>query len=109
MTYAVVTTRQADADLRSIYEYIAFELLAPDNAAGQLARLEKHILQLADFPEKFSRYENEPWKSRQLRVMPVDNYLVLYIPDSIAQVVTIIRVLYGGMDVERQLRTTQTT
>ncbi len=109
MTYAVVTTHQADADLRSIYEYIAFELLAPDNAVGQLGRLEKHILQLADFPEKFSRYENEPWKSRQLRVMPVDNYLVLYIPDSIAQVVTVIRVLYEGMDVERQLRTTQTT
>ena len=48
MTYAVVTTYQADADLRSIYEYIAFELLAPDNAAGQLDRLEKHILRLAE-------------------------------------------------------------
>ena len=31
MTYAVVTTHRADADLRSIYEYIAFELLTPDN------------------------------------------------------------------------------
>ena len=34
MTYEVITTDQADADLRGIYEYIAFELLAPDKDAG---------------------------------------------------------------------------
>lgn len=41
MIYEVVTTRQADADLRGMYEYIAFELLSPDNAAGQFDRLEE--------------------------------------------------------------------
>lgn len=40
MIYEVTTTVQADADLRGIYEYIAFELLSPENAAGQLERLE---------------------------------------------------------------------
>ena len=49
------------------------------------------------------QYELEPWKSRGLRVAPVDNYLVLYIPDDDTQVVTIIRVLYGGRDVNTQL------
>ena len=39
MSYEVITTDQADADLRGIYEYIAFELLSPDNAARQLCRL----------------------------------------------------------------------
>jgi hypothetical protein len=34
MIYEVTTTDQADADLRGVYEYIAFELLSPDNAAG---------------------------------------------------------------------------
>lgn len=33
MTYDVIVTEQADADLRGIYEYIAFELLSPDNAS----------------------------------------------------------------------------
>ncbi len=28
MTYDVIVTEQADADLREIYEYIAFELLS---------------------------------------------------------------------------------
>lgn len=42
MIYEVITTAQADTDLRGIYEYIAFELFSPDNAAGQLDRLEEH-------------------------------------------------------------------
>ena len=104
MIYEVVTTAQADADLRSIYEYIAFELLSPDNAAGQLERLEEHIVKLEEFPEKFRHYEKEPWRSRGLRVMPVDNYLVFYIPDEDAGIVTVIRVMYAGRDVDSQLK-----
>ena len=41
MTYDVRISEQADIDLRSIFEYIAFELQAPENAAGQLDRLER--------------------------------------------------------------------
>ena len=31
MIYEVIITEQADADLRGIYEYIAFELLSPES------------------------------------------------------------------------------
>ena len=103
MIYQVSTTEQADADLRGVYEYIAFELLSPDNATGQLDRLEKHILGLENFPEKFRAYEKEPWHSRGLRVMPVDNYLVFYISDKYTRTVTVIRVMYAGRDVDDQL------
>lgn len=96
MIYEVITTDQADADLRGIYEYIAFELISPDNAAGQLERLEEHIIGIEEFPEKFRPYEKEPWHSRELRVVPVDNYLVFYIPDKDASIVTVIRVMYAG-------------
>ena len=51
---------QADRDLRDIFEYIAFEPLAPENAAGQLDRLEDAISKLDNMPEKFRRYEREP-------------------------------------------------
>ena len=104
MIYAVITTDQADADLRGIYEYIAFELLSPDNAARQLGRLEEHIVGLEEFPERLRHYEKEPWHSRGLRVMPVDNYLVIYIPDNDAGIVTVIRVMYAGRDVDGQLK-----
>ena len=103
MIYEVTTTEQANADLRKIYEYIAFELLSPDNAAGQLDRLEKNIIGLEQFPEKYRVYEKEPWHSRGMRVMPVDNYLVFYILDKDAGFLTVIRVMYEGRDVETQL------
>ena len=103
MIYEVEVSEQADSDLRGIFEYIAFELQSPKNASGQLDRLEKQILSLNTMPERYRRYEKEPWKSRGLRVLPVDNYVVLYIPDCDKKVVTILRVMYAGRDIDNQL------
>lgn len=103
MIFEVEISDQADIDLRNIYEYIAFELQSPENAGGQLDRLEKSIMGLDQMPERFREYEKEPWHSRGLHIMPVDNYCVLYIPDIDKAVVTIIRVMYGGRDIETQL------
>ena len=104
MIYEIEISEQAEADLRGIYEYIAFELLAPENASGQLDRLEKNILRLEQMPERFRIYEEEPWHTRGLRIMPVDNFVVLYIPDKEKGIVTIIRIMYGGRDLPTQLR-----
>ena len=35
--------------------------------------------------------------------MPVDNYLVFYIPDNETETVTVIRVMYSGREVDSQL------
>ena len=83
MIYEVEVSEQADSDLRGIFEYIAFELQSPENASGQLDRLEEQILSLDTMPERYRKYEKEPWKSRGLRVLPVVDYVVLYIPDSV--------------------------
>ena len=103
MIYEVEVSEQADRDLREIFEYIAFELQSPENAIGQLDRLEEQILSLDTMPERYRKYEKEPWKSRGLRILPVDNYVVLYIPDSDKKVVTILRVMYTGRDIDNQL------
>ena len=103
MTFDVQISEQADNDLRGIFEYIAFELLAPENAAGQLDRLEEAISKLEHMPERYRRYEREPWQSRGLRVFQVDNYLVFYILDIETKIVTVIRVMYGGRDVDKEL------
>ena len=104
MIYEVIMTAQADADLRGIYEYIAFELLSPDNARVQLERLEESIIGLKEFPRRFRLYGKELWHSRGLRVMPVDNYQVFYILDDITRRVTIMRVMYDGRNVDEQLK-----
>ena len=103
MIYEVELSEQADSDLRGIFEYISFELQSPENAIGQLDRLEEQILSLDTMPERYRKYEKEPWKSRGFRVLPVDNYVVLYIPDSDKKVVTILRVMYAGRGIDNQL------
>ena len=54
-------------------------------------------------PKCYQKYEKESWKSLELRVLPVDNYVVLYIPDNNKKVVTILRVMYAGRDIDNQL------
>ena len=103
MIYEIEVSEQDDSDLRGIFEYIAFELQAPENASGQLERLEEQILSLDTIPERYRKYEKEPWETRGLRVLPVDNYVILYIPDSDKKVVTILRVMYAGRDIDNQL------
>ena len=71
MIYDIVISDQAEIDLRGIFEYIAFELQAPENASGQLDRLEACIMDLDHMPKRYRQYELEPWKSRGLRVAPV--------------------------------------
>lgn len=103
MKYKIVLTKQADTDLRGIYEYIAFNLLEPELAARQLGRIEKGILSLDEMPERFRMFKKEPWYSRGLRQMPIDNFIVFYIPNDEDQTVTVIRVIYGGRDIGKQL------
>ena len=104
MSYLVNVSEKADEDMRSIFEYIAFELHSMINAIKQLDRLEKAINSLSEMPHRFSRYANEPWNSRGLRMMPVDNYCVFYIPYDERSSVEIIRVMYGGRTIDKILR-----
>ncbi|MDD3228313.1 MAG: type II toxin-antitoxin system RelE/ParE family toxin [Oscillospiraceae bacterium] len=103
MSYAVQLSEQAEADLRGIFEYIAFDLQSVQNAAAQLSRLEKNIYALDKMPERYRRYDKEPWRSRGLRIMSVDNFCVFYIPNAEKSKVSIVRVMYGGRDIETEL------
>lgn len=103
MNFNVVITNQAKADLISIYRYIAHDLQSPQIAEGQLSRLEKAIDSLTQMPERFRVYAHEKWKDRNLRIMPVNNYLVFFIPSKETKTVTVMRIMYGGRDIERQL------
>ncbi|EGO62193.1 type II toxin-antitoxin system RelE/ParE family toxin [Acetonema longum] len=104
MKYKIVTTEQADSDLRAIYEYIAFTLLSPEAAVRQLERIEQSIMKLQEMPERYQLYEEEPWRSRGLRSMPADHFIVFYIPrHEEDKTITVIRVLYGGRNRSEQL------
>ena len=106
MIFNVVYSSEARQDLRDIYEYIAYELLEPDTAAGQTNRIMKAARSLEQMPMRHRLYEEEPWHSQGLRFLPVDNYLIFYLPDETNNIVNIIRIMYDGRDVKRQLSET---
>ncbi len=101
MSMRIVYTLRAQEDLKNIYEYIAFSLSEPDTAKAMYARLTKAVHSLEQMPGRNPLYKDEPWCSQGLRFLPVKKYLILYTAD--ADTVTVIRILYGGMDVSRQL------
>lgn len=103
MNYKINLTPKAQSDLNEIFKYIAFDLQSIQNATGQLDRLEKAITSLEQMPERYRVYDKEPWRNRNLRIMTVDNYLVFYIPNNEERSVTVIRIMYGGRDIDSQL------
>ena len=104
MKFEVELTEKADRDLRNIFLYIAVDLSAPENAERQINRLWNAILSLDELPERYRCYEDEPWYSRGMRVLPIDNFVILYIPYLEEKVVRIVTVMYGGRDISEQLK-----
>lgn len=104
MIYAVKISDEAGSDLRGIYEYIDFDLLVPETAANQLERLKKSIMGLKEMPKRFPLYQKEPWLSRGMRFVPVDNFIVYYIPDDEKGVVTVLRVMYSGRNIDEEFK-----
>lgn len=97
MKFNVELTEQADKDLRSIYLYISVDLNSPENAIKQIKRLWDAILSLDELPQRYRRYEDEPWHSRGIRVLPVDNPFVK------EKIVHIATVMYSGRNIDEHL------
>lgn len=102
--YQVLYSPEALDDIRKIYSYIAYELLAPNAALQQVNRIRKEIRTLDFFPMRYAIVDWEPWKSMQMHKLPVDNYIIFYIVDSNALTVTIIRIVYGEQDTEDHVK-----
>ena len=103
MTYEIKFSGQAEQDLRHVFEYIAYQLQSVQTAAKQLRRIETEIMSLETMPERYRAYDKEPWHSRGLRVLTVNHYLVFYIPNHDTMTVEVLRIMYGGRDIEAQL------
>ena len=99
--YIVKITNRALADMEAIYNYIAIQLQAPENAMGQYNRIAEAIESLHVFPERVKLMESEPERIMGLRQLAVDNYSVFYVIENMEVIVT--RVLYSAMDINRRL------
>jgi len=103
MTWRVYYTYDAEQDLQDIYSYISNVLLEPVTAKNQTNRIMDAVDSLDNVPLRYRLYEHEPWHSKGLRMLPVDNYLVFYLPEESKNSVVIIRIMYGGRNIEKHL------
>ena len=101
--YEVIITTAAEQDLQEIFTYIASELLEPETAINLCDRIEQEILKLDTMPDRHARYKKEPWFSRGLRFFPIGNFLVFYLVRDSDSTVHVLRVMYGGSNVEERL------
>ncbi len=99
MKYTIFIAKKAEEDLGEIFEYLAYKVMAGENAVRQLNRIQTAIESLDEMPLRNRVYDKEPWKTRNLRIMPVDNYLVFYLTETDLLKVTILRIMYGGRDI----------
>lgn len=105
--YKVIYTPKAKEDLKAIYSYIAFTLKEREIAKKQVNRIRTSIRDLDTSPERYTAVDWEPWSSMGMRKFPVNNYVVYYNVNHDGHIVTIIRIFYGGRDIEGIIRSEQ--
>jgi len=101
--YKVIYTESAYRDLDRIFDYIAEVLLEPVIAQNQTDRIMDAAESLDSMPLRYRLYEHEPWRSRGWRIMPVDNYLVFYLPVEAEGIISIMRIMHGSRNIIEHL------
>ena len=104
MQYKVKMTMYATQQAQKIVSYISHELLSPETAAGWVDYLQKEISGLDTFPARNPCIEEEPWKTKGIRRLPVKNFLVYYWIDEENSTVWITAVIYGKRDQIERLK-----
>ncbi|MGI6555705.1 MAG: type II toxin-antitoxin system RelE/ParE family toxin [Pseudoramibacter sp.] len=98
--YTINYSPNALDDLREIYTYIANELHVPETAAVQVNRIRKAVRSLDFMPARHTFVEWEPWHLMKMHLLPVDNFIVYYLIDNDKMTVSVVRIFYGGRDIE---------
>ena len=100
MKWSVNYTEKAIDDLHAIYEYIAYDLSSPIAAAKLVGRIMDTIDGLDTNPIGLPLYKKEPWKSRGMRFVPVEKYIIFFLVSEEKGTVDVLRVMYGRRDID---------
>lgn len=97
--YKVKINPRAIRELDSIYEYIAAEKLAPENAKGQVNRIKNAILDLGTFPQSHQERHEGRYAGKGYRQLIVDNYIVIFRIDEANKTVYVVTIQYQGRNI----------
>ncbi|MCM1496565.1 MAG: type II toxin-antitoxin system RelE/ParE family toxin [Bacteroides sp.] len=94
--YKVMINPRAICELDNIYEYIANEKLAPENAKGQVDRIKKAVLSLDTFPQSHQERNEGRYAGKSYRQLLIDNYIVIFRIDESYKTVYVVTIQYQG-------------
>jgi len=97
--YKVKVNPRAIRELNRIYEYIAKEKLAPENAKGQVDRIKKAVLGLDTFPQSHQERNEGRFAGKGYRQLLVDNYIAIFRVDELMKTVYVVTIQYQGRNV----------
>ena len=101
--FSLIYSPESIDDLRDIFAYISVSLSESTIARKQVERIRTAVKTLDQLPLRNPLVEWEPWSTYQMRKLLVDNYIVFYLVDTENKTVSVIRILYGGRDLEAVL------
>ncbi len=98
--YGIIFSPEAVNDLESIKSYISNTLGQEERACRIVGKIFHIINTLSCMPERHRLVDWEPWFSDNIRQLSVAQYVVFYKVDRSASLVKVIRIIYGGRDIE---------
>ena len=101
--YDLRITKLAEHDLDGIVKYIAEELANPTAAKVLLDKLETSYQFLANNPQMYPVCYDEHLKKKGYRKVLINNYLLIFKVDEIANRVDLLRFFYGAQDYIKEL------
>lgn len=102
-SYKTIITPDAEEDLFELRNYIADVLLARDTARNYIRTIRKEIGSLSELPARYKPVDDEPWHSRGVRRIIVNNFFVYYRIDEDRKQVFVLNVIYARRDQLRML------
>ena len=94
--YTVKINPKAIRELDNIYEYIANDKLAPENAKEQTNRIKKAILSLDTFPQSHQERIEGRYAEKGYRQLLIDNYITIFRIDEAHKTVYVVTIQYQG-------------
>lgn len=104
MSFEIIITPDAEADLFEIRDYIANTLQAPGVALQYIRGIRTEMQGLTYMPESIAPVEREPWRSRGVRRLLAKNFYIYYRPENATGRVYILNVIYAKRDQLRALK-----
>ena len=96
--YKVAYSPQFYIDIWLIKKYITYKLNNPKAGQSITDEVMNRMEELCEFPERYSKIRI---KNLEYHRMPIKKFNVYYCVDRKSHIVTIVRVLYGGSDINQ--------